>query len=43
MELKQLAESIAMVTHKKRLRKIDREEHSNIKNRPILWQERLDQ
>ena len=43
MELKQLAESIAMVIQKKRLKKYDREEHSNIKNRPLLWQERLDQ
>lgn len=42
MELKQLAESIAMITHKKKIRRIDIEEHSNIKNRPILWQERLD-
>ena len=37
MELKQLAESIAMVIQKKRLKKYDREEHSNIKNRPLLW------
>ena len=42
MELKQLAESITRVTYKKKLRRIDKEEHSNIKNRPILWQERLD-
>ena len=37
MELKQLAESIAMVTQKKRLRKLDRQDHFDIKNRPFLW------
>ena len=37
MELKQLAESIAMVTHKKRLKRRAEEEYVNIKNRPVLW------
>jgi hypothetical protein len=39
MELKQLAESITMISHKK---KIPTSSHQTFKNRPLLWAEKLD-
>jgi hypothetical protein len=43
MELKQFSESIAMITFRKKLRKRAEEDPSNIKNRPMLWIERIDE
>ena len=37
MELKQFAESIAMIKFRKRLRRSADEDPSNIKNRPMIW------
>jgi hypothetical protein len=40
MELKQLAESITMIAFRKKLR--DRSDRLKFKNRPLVWQERID-
>jgi hypothetical protein len=38
MELKQLAESITMIGHKK---KLEAGKYHKFKNRPLLWEERI--
>jgi hypothetical protein len=43
MELKQFSESIAMITFRKKLRKRAEDDPSNIKNRPLLWIERIEE
>ena len=43
MELKQFSESIAMITFRKKLKKRAEHDPSNIKNRPLLWIERLEE
>jgi hypothetical protein len=43
MELKQFSESIAMITFRKKLRRRAEEDPSNIKNRPLLWVERIEE
>ena len=43
MELKQLAESLGMISHKRKLRRPADYTPEFIKNRPLIWQEKLDE
>ena len=43
MELKQLAESLAIITFRKKLMEPANDDLESIKNRPLLWQERIQQ
>src|SRR4051812_48951703 len=43
MELKQLAESLGMITHKRRLKRPADTNPEFTKNRPLLWHEKIEE
>ena len=43
MELKQLAESLGMITHKRRLTRPSDSNPEFVKNRPLLWHEKIEE
>lgn len=43
MELKQLAESLGLITHKRRLRRPADSNPEFVKSRPLLWQEKIEE